>query len=425
MAALASTLMPMSSSSGTTTTTTPDLRAIQRRTVIVLIIGQVLGGIGIGSTLSIGAVLAANVSGSDALSGAAATFSTLGAAAAAIPLARLAHRVGRRPALTVGVVLSALGSVVAIGAAGLESFPLLLLGLGLLGVGTAVNLQSRFAATDIASPEHRGRDLSLVVWFTTIGAVIGPNLVGPGEAIANTFGMPPLTGSFAIAVGAQLAAIVVYLVGLRPDPYLISRSTLPDPKTETAPGYIRGRGALVFAIGAIAISHAVMVSVMSMTPVHLVNHGVTLSIVGFTLSLHIAGMFALSPVFGWLSDRLGRVTTILVGQALFAVSLVVVALGEHDPVMVTVGLVLLGLGWSASTVSGSALVAELVTGAARTRIQGRTDLFMNLAGAVGGAASGVVLSMIGYSGLALASGVLVLLIVAGSTLTRSARPLGS
>ncbi|WP_309071132.1 MFS transporter [Arthrobacter sp.] len=405
-------------------TTTANLPAIQRRTVRVLIAAQILGGIGMGSVLSIGAVMAAEISGSEALSGAAATLSTLGAAASAIPLARLAQRLGRRAALSTGAFIAATGSLTVIAAAALESFPLLLLAFALLGVGVAVNLQSRFAATDIASSEHRGRDLSLVVWFTTVGAVLGPNLIGPGEVIAETLGMPNLTGPFLIAVCAQVAAAAVYLVALRPDPYLISRSVPRDPKDDI-PGVVRGRGALIFAIGAIAISHAVMVSVMSMTPVHLVNHGVTLTIVGLTISLHIAGMYALSPLFGWLSDKAGRVGTILLGQGLFAISLVVVALGEDNPVMVTVGLIVLGLGWSASTVSGSALVADLVTGAARARIQGRTDLAMNLAGAVGGAAAGLVLAMVGYSGLAWSAGLLVLLIVAGSTTMRTARPVSA
>lgn len=407
---------------------TIDLVAVQRRTVRVLVAGQILGGIGIGATLSIGAVLAAQVSGSDAWSGAAATLSTLGAAGAAIPLARLAQSRGRRPALTAGVLSSAAGAVITVLAAALVSFPLLLVGFALLGVGAAVNLQSRFAATDVASPQHRGRDLSIVVWSTTIGAVVGPNLFGPGEAIAVALGMPDLTGSFAIAVAAQVAAAVVYLAGLHPDPYFVSRALASPPERASEHGVIRARALVVFAIAAVAISHAVMVSVMSMTPVHLVNHGASLTIVGFTISLHIAGMFGLSPLFGWLSDRVGRILTILVGQALFAVALTIVALGELDASLVTVGLVFLGLGWSASTVSGSALVADLVTGAARTRVQGRTDLVMNLAGAIGGAAAGPVLALIGYAGLAASAGGLVLLVVLGAiavTRSRSARAISS
>jgi len=411
-----------------------DLAAVQRRTVRVLVAGQILGGLGIGATLAIGAVLAAQISGSDAWSGSAATLSTLGAAAAAIPLARLAQHLGRRPALTAGVLAAATGAIVTVIAAALVSFPLLLIGFALLGVGTAVNLQSRFAATDVASPDRRGRDLSIVVWSTTIGAVLGPNLFGPGERIAEVLGMPDLTGSFVIAVAAQLAAAVVYLVGLRPDPYLLSRdiqrksdtadaeaarNRIPAEHTEEealsrTSAAARSHALLVFAIASIGISHAVMVSIMSMTPVHLTHQGSSLTIVGVTISLHIAGMYALSPVFGWLSDRVGRISIILVGQGMFAVAIVVVALGAESPTLVTVGLIFLGLGWSAATVSGSALVADLVQGPTRARIQGRSDLVMSLSGAAGGAVAGPVLALIGYSGLAWSAGVLVAGVVVGA-----------
>ena len=402
-----------------------DLAAVQRRVVRVLVAGQVLGGLGIGATLAIGAVLAARLAGTEAWAGAAATMSTLGAAAASIPLARLAARAGRRIALTTGVLASAAGCVVTVVAAAITSFPLLLLGFALLGAGVSVNLQSRFAATDIASAERRGRDLSIVVWSTTVGAVIGPNLFGPGEVIAEALGMPELTGSFVIAVAAQLAAVVVYLVGLRPDPYLVSRTLPAAPQAPVATGEVRGHRLVLLAIGTIGASHAVMVSVMSMTPVHLVNHGATLTIVGLTISLHVAGMFAVSPLFGWLSDKVGALSTILIGQATFVLALVCVALGASDTTLVTVGLILLGLGWSASTVAGSALVAQVVTGAARTRVQGRTDLVMNVSGAGGGALAGPVLALIGYSGLAWVALVLVAAVVAAvllGTRLRSAEP---
>lgn len=428
------------------------IAAVQSRAVRALVAGQILGGLGIGATVSFGALLAAHVSGDDALSGTAATLSTLGAAAASIPLARLASRLGRRIALSVGTLTSTIGSVVIVLAAGLGSFPLLLAGFALLGVGAAVNLQSRFAATDLATPETRGRQLSLVVWSTTIGAVVGPNLSGAGESVAAIFGMPHLTGSFAFAIAAQLAAIAVYVVGLRPDPYLLSRrvadaakasaaavagpsapAAAPQVGTNTAsrpvddagsrtPSARRRRTITVAAIAVIAAAHAVMVAVMSMTPLHLTHHGSSIGAVGFTISLHIAGMFALSPVFGWMSDRIGRVPTILVGQGLLGVGLVAVALGQHSAAAVTVGLTFVGLGWSATTVSGSALVTDLATDAGRTRIQGRADLTMNLAGAVGGALAGPVLAAVGYDGLAAIAGIFVVAVVVGiSVVSRTAR----
>ncbi|MCU1571698.1 MAG: transporter [Naasia sp.] len=414
------------SAGGSRSSVQVDLAAVQRRTVRVLVVGQVFGGVGIGATLSIGSVLAADVSGSEAWAGASATLSTLGAAAAAIPLARLAARAGRRMALTLGVLASALGAVMTVVAASGRIFPLLLLGFALLGAGAAVNLQSRFAATDLAPPERRGRDLSVVVWSATVGAVVGPNLFGPGQGIAAALGMPPLTGSFVIALAFQLAATATYLVGLRPDPYLLA-SARPAVPRQVAAGSSAGRRALFFAIGAVAASHAVMVSVMSMTPVHLTHHGASLTIIGFTISLHVAGMFALSPVFGMLADRVGRIGTVLIGQGILALALLLVALGSEQTSLVTLGLVLLGLGWSASTVAGSALVSDLATGAQRTRIQGRTDLVMNATGAVGGGLAGPVLALVGYPGLAACAAVLVLLTalsaVALGTIARNARRL--
>jgi len=397
----------------------------QASIVRTLVAGQVLAGLGQGATLAMGAVIAAQMAG-DAFSGAAATASTLGAAVAAIPLARLASRLGRRPALAVGAATAATGSILTVIAAGLEFFPLLVVGFAGLGVGSAVGLQARFAATDIATPERRGRDLSLVVWSTTFGAVAGPNLFGPGVAIQNSLGLPDHTGSFVIAIVAQLAAMTLYLIALRPDPLTLARARTVELSQRADAGIVRGRGALVFAIGAVALSHAVMVSIMSMTPVHLTNHGASLSVVGFTISLHVAGMFALSPVFGWASDRWGRIPIILVGQVLLAAAVLTVGFGAEDQAAVFVALILLGLGWSAATVSGSALVSDLVTGETRLKIQGRSDTLMSLAGAVGGASAGPILVLVGYSGLAWTMGSLVLVVtIACLTVGRRAQTLAT
>nr|WP_221420810.1 MFS transporter [Conyzicola lurida] len=366
----------------------------------MLSIGQVLGGLGLGATLSLGAIIAESLSGSPAWSGMAATMSTLGAAAAAIPLARLARSRGRRVALALGALIATVGALLTITSVVVESFPLLLLALAGLGSGTAVALQARFAATDLASAAHRARDLSLVVWATSLGAVVGPNLVGPGERVGEALGLPPLAGPFVFTVVAQLAAALVYTVGLRPDPLLLRQRLDAAPvAAAVTPAVARPRRA-TFAIAAVALSHAVMVSVMSMTPVHLSGHGSSITVVGLVISLHIAGMYVLSPVFGALADRLGSIPVILGGQAVLVAALLTVALGAESHVGVTVGLVLLGLGWSAATVAGSALLAESVLAERRSVMQGRSDLAMNAAGALGGALAGPVLTLLGYAGLA-------------------------
>lgn len=401
------------------------LDQLRRRVRTLLMLGQVMAGLGMGATLSMGAILAGRLSGSDAWSGMAATMSTLGAALAAIPLSRLASRFGRRVSLTTGALLAASGAVVTIASTITGWFPLLLVGLALVGVGTAVNLQSRFAATDLAEKATRGRDLSLVVWATTVGAVSGPNLITPGEALGSFVGLPELSGPFLFTVMAQTLAAVVYFVGLRPDPLKVA---MARAATAAASGSAAGDDTLDIprqirlALISIALSHATMVSVMAMTPVHLVNHGASLAIVGFTISLHIAGMYALAPVFGVLADRLGRIPTIVIGQIILAGSLAMTGFGSENELAVVIGLVLLGLGWSAATVSGSTLLTESTALARRPKVQGVSDLIMSGTGALGGALSGVVLSLVGYDGLSfVALGLVVtVLISVGLTATSSA-----
>jgi MFS family permease len=305
--------------------------------------------------------------------------------------------------------------VLATCAAALGNFPLLLVGLALAGAGSATNLQARFAATDLAVPLHRARQLSLVVWSTTIGAVLGPNLIEPGETIGAAIGLPTLTGPFVFTVAAQIAAMLVYFLALRPDPLLTALANAPA--REGAPprhGFatLRVNPLARFAVAAVALSHATMVAMMSMTPVHLYEHGATLVIVGFALSLHIAGMYALSPVFGWIADRWGRIPTILLGQGMFVASLLTAWVGSHSQALVILSVTLLGLGWSASTIAGSTLVAESAPVDDRAGLQGVSDLLMNLTAAVCGALAGPVLALVGYSGL----GIACLLLVAVVTL---------
>lgn len=401
-----------------------DLRRLQRRTVAVLSLGQILGGVAFGATISLGAVLAAEISGDEAFSGLATAAVTLGTAAFAAPLAAFARRRGRRPALTTGMAVALAGVALVVVGAAASLFPLLLFAFALIGAGQASNLQSRFAATDLATAASRGRDLSIVVWATTIGAVLGPNLVGPGEALGALMGMPALTGPYLFTVAGQGLAILLYLIALRPDPLLTAQAAVAaDRSGATRPiaGTDRPRVAR-YAIVVVAAAHGVMVSVMAMTPVHLLHHGATLTIVGVTISLHIAGMYALAPVFGILADRWGRMPTILLGQALLAASLVLAFLGQDSTVAVTFALVLLGLGWSAATVAGAALLTEASDEARRTRRQGLSDTVMSLVGAGGAIAAGVILGWIGYGGLALVVGMGVLVAVALAPTARSSAP---
>ena len=403
--------------------TRTDLDLLQKKTIRVLTAGQVLSGFGLGSTLSIGSLLAAQISGSPAWAGSAATFSTLGAATWAIPLARLAFARGRRVSLATGAALAITGAVLVITAAAVQVFPLLLISLFLLGAGSAVGLQARFAATDLPSNRSTGRDLSVVVWATTFGAVIGPNMFGPGEIVGHALGLPTMTGPFLFTILSQLAAASVFWFGLNPDPLLVAKelnAAKVKGKTSfaTAIATLRKYPLAALAISSIALSHMVMVSVMSMTPIHMKGMGFDLVVVGFTISLHIAGMYAFSPIFGWLSDKIGRVQTVILGQSIYVAALAIAGFGQDNRTLVTIGLFLLGLGWSASTVGGAALLTATLPVEEKTNVQGLSDALMNLSGAFGGAIAGSILAAFMFLGLNLAALIPVFLIVIFSAVTR-------
>lgn len=376
---------------------------------------QVVGGLGNGAGLAIGALLVKDVSGSSGWAGTATVMLTIGAAVTTVPLARWAVRSGRRPALSTGWLIGAFGALVSIVGADLDSLPIVLLGLVLFGASTASNLQSRFAATDRAEPRKVARSLSVVVWATTIGAVAGPNLTTPGARVAGVLGVPDLAGPLVFSTVAFALAGLLTFALVRPDPLAPEAGSAPRPRVSPWP-HLRGRA--LTAVVAIAASHAVMVSVMSLTPVHMQDHGADLEVIGLTISLHIAGMFALSPVFGWLSDVLGPAVMVVAGQVVLVVSTVVSGTAGHSEPQIMIGLVLLGLGWSMSVIASAAMLTTAVSAEARPAVQGVADLAMNVAGATGGLLAGLVMAWRDFGTLNAAAAVLTLpvigLVVAGS-----------
>lgn len=389
---------------------------VQTRTVRVLVTSQMLGGVGVASGFAVGAMLAEEVSGSASLSGLAPTCLSLGTALAAVPLARLmAHR-GRRPGLAMGYVVGTAGAVTTVVAGVLGVFPLLLFGMVLFGTASATNLQARYAATDCATDAHRGRALSIVVWATTIGAVAGPNLTGLGGRFAEQVHLPELTGPFLFSIAAfGLGGAVIFLL-LRPDPLFVARAQEPDTERRTTHAsfrssitLVRGSRSALLGLISMAMSQAVMVSVMSMTPVHMRHHGAELSVVGFVISGHIAGMYALAPLVGWLSDRFGRVPMIITGQGILMASCLIAATsGPHGSLYLGLGLFLLGFGWSFALVAGSTLLSESVPAQDRAGVQGSADFIMSSCGVFGGALAGVVVGTLGFVPLNVIASVLVL-----------------
>jgi MFS family permease len=383
-----------------------DLAAVQRRTLGILSAAQALTGIAVAGSIAAGALIAEGVAGNEAAAGLAQTFGVVGAALAALPLARITLSGGRRRALLLGLGVGAVGAISVVVGATARLLPFVLLGTLLVGCATAAGYQARYAAADLAEPERRGRALSIVVWASTIGAVLGPNLLEPAGWLATAVGLPQLSGPYLVAAGCLgLAALV--LVALRPDPYLLARRLAvasgealagARPSIRDGIAHVRRHRGAQLGMAAIALGHAVMVMVMVMTPVHMRHVDVRLQLIGLVISVHVAGMYALSPLVGWAADRLGRVVVLGAGAAILATSCVLAARADADDVLALgIALFLLGLGWSCTLIAGSTLLVEDVEAGDRPAVQGASDLAMNLAGAVGGALAGLVVALWSYA----------------------------
>lgn len=401
----------------TTAEQAPTVDAAQPRIIGVLSIAQVVGGVGNGAVLSVGALLIKDVSGSSGWAGMATVMLTLGAAAVTMPLARLAAARGRRPSLALSWFLAGLGALVGVLGAITEALPLVLLSLALSGAGSAAQLQSRFAAVDRAAPHQVGRALSLVVWSTAVGAVIGPNLTGPGASLARTVGVPDLAGPLLFAAAGFVLAGAVTTLLLRPDP-LAGRAVEVGRRAGMREALPLLRGTTAAAVTVIATTNAALVAVMSLTPIHMQDHGSSLSTIGVAISLCIAGMFGLSPLMGWATDILGPVRVIFAGQLLLLMGVLMAGISGDSALRIVVGLVLLGIGWSASVIAGATLLTSTLAVADRPTVQGFSDLAMNLAGAAGGLVAGLVVAASGFGTLNAVAALLAVPAVAVVLMTR-------
>ncbi|ALG30540.1 MFS transporter [Glutamicibacter halophytocola] len=400
---------------------------VQQRTLWILAVSQIFGTIGVGVAPSIGILLAEEVTSSEAWAGLARTASTLGAALLGLPLGNLAARFGRRVALASGWWLAALGALLLVPAAQYQLVIPLFAGLLLIGSGSAISLQARFAATDLAADDHKGRSLALIVWVGTIGTVLGPNLGIPAQRISDATGLHVYAGAFLIAGVAMLVAGLLVFLLMRPDPLLLNRETdqLAGPALP-----VRHRGGLKrfaaelrnnprarYAVVAILSAQMVMVAIMTMTPIHVTHHGGSVSLVGVTISLHILGMYALAPLVGYVADRWGYRFSIAVGLAIFAGSLLAGGLHPQNMGWIMTSLILLGVGWSFINVAGSALFATVISKQDRASVQGGVDALSNLCGATAAFAAGPLMAVSSFSALAAIAGIVLIPLVLMTTVT--------
>ncbi|OLO25676.1 MFS transporter [Alkalihalophilus pseudofirmus] len=394
-------------------------KQLYKKTLIIVIISQIFGGAGLAAGVTVGALLAQDMLGTESAAGLPVALLTLGSAGAALLVGRLSQRFGRRSGLAGGFFAGGLGAIGVIIAALINSVVLLFASLLLYGAGTATNLLARYAGTDLATAKQRATAVSLAMVSTTLGAVAGPNLVDVMGRFANSIGVPTLAGPFILAAAAFILAGTVLFIFLRPDPLIVS-TAIANAKEKNGTGQAEpilesspiNKNGIVVGATIMVLTQFVMVAIMTMTPIHMEHHGHSLREVGLVIGFHIGAMFLPSLFTGLLVDKFGRTTMAIASGVTLLASGMMAAFAPGDSMFMLISaLVLLGLGWNFGLISGTALIVDATHPSVRAKTQGSVDVFLALSGASGGALSGMVVAHSSYAALSLAGATLSLLLI--------------
>ena len=395
-----------------------DRAVLQRRTLTSLRMAQVPGQAAVAGMVAVVTLLASDMLGSDRLAGIGSASFTLGAALTMVPLAAFMRRRGRRPGMTAALLIGAAGGAIAATGGQLRFFPLFVVGMILFGAGQASTLQGRYVAADLAEPEHQATAIAAIVWIGALGAVFGPLLTPFEKAAARSIGLDELIGPFVFATFLFLVAAAVVWTRLRPDPLAVSggidptaERTRPIKQVRASIGVIAQSSGARLGFAAMAISQAVMVGVMTMTPPHMKDHDHA-NLSAFVIAVHILGMYGLAPFVGRAVEHIGRVRSVQIGAVVLGSGTMATVLAGYVPALMFVGLFFLGLGWNIGLIAGSTLLTTSVPAKSKVEVQGTSDLTMSFCGALAAFSSGFIKQSFGFHLLAniaavLAGGLLV------------------
>ncbi|MDH5422527.1 MAG: MFS transporter, partial [Acidimicrobiia bacterium] len=385
--------------------------------------------VAIGQTAFILAATVSSLAGGELAStrwsGLPSAFGTAGLAAGAMVFTWVAARFGRTASFTAGYLTAASGAAIAGYSITQRSFPLLLLGMVILGLGQSTSHLARYAAADLRPSKRRATTIGMLVWAGTIGAVLGPRALNPAGKLAVSLGFEDLVGPYLSGAVLFGTGALVFATLLRPDPAKLAIDDEIDSLIRTDEP-VRDRPALLgtvqtrLALVSMGLGQGVMVLVMTQTPLHLRRIGEGLDVIGNVMTAHTLGMFAIAPLTGYLVKRLGTRAIISLGSAVLigACALSFVGAAPARTVLLLPGLLLLGIGWNFTFVAGSTHLMNDLTFQERTSIQGIGDTLTWIVGGSASIASGFVVSGTSYSSLSLIGALLALVPIAALVLWR-------
>ncbi len=381
--------------------TEPERKALQRKVLRVLVLSQTMGSAGVSVAVSVGGRFVSQITGGSRWGGTSSAAVTFGGAVAGLALSGLMRQKGRRPGLALGYLMSLIGGLVVVVGIEAQSLAVFLFGSLFFGVGQGTNLLARYAAADLTLPSERAQAMSLLMFGSTFGAVLSLVLVEPLRKAAANSGLEEFSGPYLFAVALLVLALLNTGLRLYPDPLIVAGGVSPSAKRFQLPNIahavrvVRRSPLATLGLTSMIVSQTAMVAVMTMTPIHMKEHGHD-SVSSYVIALHVVGMYGLAPLVGRLSDRWGRLQVVLAGAAIMVLATLTSAAAGARPSILFLGLFLLGLGWSGAMISGTALVTDNVPATEKVSVQGSADLLMSLSGGSAAFLSGFIKEALEY-----------------------------
>lgn len=394
------------------------------------------------SIITLHSIAAGILGGSDAAAGLPTTMVTFAHSIMAYFMGIIMGRYGRRMGLCTAYALGFAGAVLGLIAVLNGIFPLLLISSVGMGMARAGTQMSRFVVGEIFPIDKRAQMIGRIVFAGTIGAIFGPGLVEPSSQLAKFLSLdivagPPLihsplaqilqpvansaqeltTGPWVMACFLSGISFMITFFLLRPEPAVVARQ-YSEPIVEAGKPKVGHRlGELLrlpnvqLAILSMVICQTVMSTLMTITPwhMHLADH--SNAMVSLVIAAHVLGMFGLSPLTGYLIDRYGRVTMMVIAALVLVASTIISPLSTQMPYLVA-GLFLLGLGWNFGYVAGSSMLADALSGAERTRVAGFNDMLVAFCAGLGTLSSGALFGLGGFLFVSAGGGVMALALLA-------------
>jgi MFS family permease len=364
------------------------------RNVALLAVAQTLVQSASVLAMTLGALIGGHLAPDRSLATLPIAAIVIGTAATTIPAAMLMRRIGRQAGFLIGAAIGTASALLTAIAIYRSDFGAFVAGYALLGVYQGFTNYYRFAAGEAAAPDFRPRAISWVIAGGVVAAILGPQLAYvPRDWFApHTF------------LGSYLAQAVLGMLALA----ALAHLRMPAPRAVATPHARRSRRALMgqpvflVAMGGAAVSYAVMLLVMTATPVAMIGCGHQVGDAVQVIQWHVLGMFAPSFFTGGLIARFGAPRVMAAGFVLL-LGHVAIALTGTEVLHFGSALILLGVGWNFSFVGGTALLTTAYREDEQSRAQAINDFVVFGTVAVASVSSGWLYHQFGWETLNLAA----------------------